>query len=91
MSVEVTDEAFALFQDSIDAEVSRDTTSTSPVWEGNTNVNVDCEEGQEGVIYWEPLYTIYQGRFTPSGDRFDFSIPDNSTVGTSGFGVRCFG
>jgi hypothetical protein len=87
-SVEVTDEAFAVFQNSIDEEVSRDQTLTS-AFGGNTDLNVDCEAGQEGVLYWYPLYTIYQGVFTPSGDRVDFNIPVNSTLGTS-FGVRCF-
>ena len=87
-SVEVTDEAFAVFQNSIDEEVSRDQTLTSE-FGGDTDLNVDCEAGQEGVLYWHPLYTIYQGVFTPSGDRVDFNIPVNSTLGTS-FGVRCF-
>jgi hypothetical protein len=87
-SVEVTDEAFAVFQNSIDEEVSRDQTLTS-AFGGNTDLNVDCEAGQEGVLYWYPLYTIYKGVFTPSGDRVDFNIPVNSTLGTS-FDVRCF-
>jgi hypothetical protein len=89
--VEVTEAGFALFQNSIDnaEEVSRDATST-PAFSGNTNLNIDCEDGQEGVVYWYPLGTIYSGVFAPSGDRVDISIPDNSTVGASNFGVRCF-
>ena len=87
---EVTEAGFALFQSSLDdaEEVSRDATSTS-AFNGNTDLNIDCEDGQEGVVSWYPLGTIYQGSFTPSGDRVDISIPDNSTSGTM-LGVRCF-
>jgi len=87
-SVEVSNEAFSVFQASIDEEVSRDQIASSASGV-NINLNVDCQNGQAGIIYWYPLYTIYRGEFTPSGNNVDFNIPDNSTVGASNFYVRC--
>lgn len=87
-SVEVGASFFELFSTSVSAEVSQDQTSTSAV---GIEVNVDCDSSQMGIIYWYPLFTLYQGYFTPSGDYMNFYIPDNSASGTSNFGVRCLG
>lgn len=86
--MEVGASFFELFSASVSAEVSQDQTSTSAV---GINVEVDCDSGQMGIIYWYPLYTLYQGHFTPSGDFVDIWIPDNSATGTSNFGVQCLG
>lgn len=85
-SVEVGASFFEIFSASVNAEVSQETTSTST---SGIDVLVDCESGQEGIIYWYPVFTVYQGRYTPSGDNVDFYIPDNSASGQSNFGIRC--
>jgi hypothetical protein len=85
-SVEISAGFFAIFEASIGAEISQDQTSTSLV---GIDVLVDCDPGQEGIIIWYPLFTLYQGEFTPSGTNVDIYIPNNSATGTSNFGVRC--
>lgn len=88
ISTDVSAGLFEIFEASIGTEVSREKTSTSAV---GLTINVDCNSGQQGVIYWYPLYTLYQGKYEPSGDSVDFWIPDDSVEGTSTFGVTCLG
>lgn len=88
ISADVSAGLFEIFEASIGTEVSREQTSTSAV---GTTIVVDCNSGQQGVIYWYPLYTLYQGKYEPSGDSVDFWIPDDSLEGTSSFGVTCLG
>jgi hypothetical protein len=88
VSAELSAGFFDLFSASIGTEVSAEQTSTSSY---GMNINVDCKSGQMGVVYWYPLFTLYQGRFEPSGQYVDFYIPDDSVAGTSNFGVNCLG
>lgn len=88
VSAEVSAGLFEIFEASISTEVSASQTATS-AW--GIEVNVDCNSGQQGIIYWYPLFTLYQGRFEPSGDIVDFYIPDDSVAGTTNFDVTCLG
>lgn len=85
-SVEAGASFFEIFSASVTAETSYDQTSTSPV---RLIINIDYKAGQDGIVYIYPLSTLYQGKYTPSGDYVDWYIPDTSATGTSNFDVRC--
>jgi hypothetical protein len=52
-------------------------------------VAVQCENGQQGTIFWTPLSTRYQGNWNPSGDAFDVYIPIESSADS--YAVECIG
>jgi hypothetical protein len=85
-SMEMSAGFFEIFTASVGAEISQEQSSTSSF---GTSIFVNCEPGQTGVIYWRPLFTLYQGQWMPSGKYVDIWVPDDSEVGRSNFGVRC--
>jgi hypothetical protein len=85
-SMEMGASFFEIFTASVGVEISQEQSSTSSF---GTTILADCEPGQTGVIYWKPLFTLYQGKWTPSGNYVDIWVPDDPEVGRSNFGVRC--
>lgn len=67
-------------------ETSYDVTS-------GVTVLVDCAQGQNGVIYYEPLYDYYEGYYSSSNDRIDdFWIPRGRGGASDGqFVSECLG
>ncbi|KAK5165443.1 uncharacterized protein LTR77_008972 [Saxophila tyrrhenica] len=77
---------FDIFSVSVSLEVSQEFTTTNSY---GVDVNVDCESGQYGEVYWYPLYTIYSGFYTPSRTNADWYIPEDSRKSGSNYRVRC--
>lgn len=77
---------FEIFSASVSITTSYDTTTSST--EG-VNVYVDCDDGEEGMIYWYPLFTAYRGYYTPSQTEGDWFIPEDSPESGTNYRVHC--
>ena len=53
------------------------------------NVNVDCDDGQEGIIYLYPVYTEYFGECTSNNNApITVYVPINTQ---NNYMVQCLG
>ncbi|KAL2214739.1 hypothetical protein CC79DRAFT_1353321 [Sarocladium strictum] len=77
---------FDIFSASAGLDISTDYSVANT--QGLTVV-VQCENGQQGTIFWTPLSTRYQGNWNPSGDAFDVYIPIESSADS--YAVECIG
>jgi len=77
---------FDIFTASADITVSTDYSISSTT---GVTVDVQCENGQQGIVYWAPLFDWFQGTFEPSGDAFSVYIPIADTAGA--YDVDCLG
>jgi hypothetical protein len=84
MSVEFGASFFEIFSASAGLEISQEFTVTSTT---GVTVNVDCPEGQNGIIYWQPIFIVYQGFGRPSMNSFEVRVPSN--VGLGSYSVAC--
>lgn len=81
---------FSVFTASVSIET---TLTTSYEVTSGVDVLVDCAQGQNGVIYYEPLYNYYEGYYSNSNDRIDdFWIPrDRGGASDGQFVSECIG
>ncbi|KAB5545525.1 hypothetical protein GE09DRAFT_1243184 [Coniochaeta sp. 2T2.1] len=77
---------FDLFTASAGITVETSYTVTSSV---GITVVIQCDNGQQGILYWSPLFNRYQGNFQPSGDAYDVWIPLADSAGS--YDVECLG
>lgn len=75
---------FEIFSVSAGLSISEDYTVTSTT---GLSVNVDCPEGQTGIVFWQPIFDVYQGFGTPSQTSFEVRIPIE--IGKGSYTIRC--
>ncbi|CAK1363951.1 unnamed protein product [Cercospora beticola] len=62
------------------------TTNTQSV-----TIPINCSPGQEGQIWWSPLYDLIEGNALPSGDFVQAWFPVNDGISAGNYAIRCFG
>ncbi|KAM3420066.1 hypothetical protein BST61_g3372 [Cercospora zeina] len=62
------------------------TTNTQSV-----TIPINCSPGQEGQIWWSPLYDLIEGSALPSGDFVQAWFPVNDGISAGNYAIRCFG
>ncbi|KAH8882500.1 hypothetical protein GQ53DRAFT_812003 [Thozetella sp. PMI_491] len=77
---------FDIFTASAQITVSSSFSITSTV---GVNVLIQCEDSQQGTLFWAPLFDRFQGNFQPSGEAFDVYIPIPNSAGS--YDVECLG
>ncbi|KAL3961230.1 hypothetical protein ACCO45_002753 [Purpureocillium lilacinum] len=77
---------FDLFTASASLTVSTDYSVSSAT---GITILIQCKDGQQGVLYWSPLFDRFQGNFNPSGDAYDVYIPMSESAGS--YDVECLG
>lgn len=77
---------FDIFSASVSVSVSQDYTVSSGT---AVTINIDCTAGQEGQIFWYPLYDVYSGFFTPSNTNAEYAIPQDNNLSTTNYRVVC--
>jgi hypothetical protein len=77
---------FEIFEASVDIEVGfEDTVEETMGYE----LVIDCPTGQDGVLYWTPLYTRYVGLYQPSGEQAEWYVANGGEQ--SSYELQCIG
>ncbi|KAI5368194.1 hypothetical protein Slin14017_G032300 [Septoria linicola] len=80
---------FDIFSVEASVSVSQDYTVGS-----SRDVNVVCpctDPTQSCIVYWTPLFDVYQGFFTPSMTSVDFNIPRGDQASQEAYDTVCIG